>query len=479
MKISQLFSLGKSQYELDFVDIDINKDTPLFLDPYFISKIEFPFAEDAYKTLKNFFDYLLALLRTNRLREAKEVFSYLGETNEICLGMSKGRPSGKGMGPTDADRIFDSLIKSKAYETGLMEDIEDFRIFVPNVDKDKVSDMTANIIKKHLIKYTQDQCRLWGIPLFQCVPSGYYWDCKNHQWDNHYTEMLVVNGKKVVLVPKRIVSYSKEYTDRNYFQHFVLNFLQDEHLRLNSSLVRERKDKTRYVTKKDIKAQEEEKGVIDKKWLASFTLEHPDIFATFKKDTIKQISSVDNAELDDINVVDVVEYLINRLYSIKEGNTEASVYHRTIVGIMELLFYPNLGNPRIEKEIHEGRKRIDITFDNSSESGFFYLLGNDIPCRFIMVECKNYSRDIANPELDQLSGRFSPRRGRFGISACRHIEDEKLFMQRCIDTWKDDRGLIIPLTDSDFIQMLRDYPQKGILAGEEFLQNRYREIAMG
>lgn len=285
MKISQLFSLGKSQYELDFVDIDINKDTPLFLDPYFISKIEFPFAEDAYKTLKNFFDYLLALLRTNRLREAKEVFSYLGETNEICLGMSKGRPSGKGMGPTDADRIFDSLIKSKAYETGLMEDIEDFRIFVPNVDKDKVSDMTANIIKKHLIKYTQDQCRLWGIPLFQCVPSGYYWDCKNHQWDNHYTEMLVVNGKKVVLVPKRIVSYSKEYTDRNYFQHFVLNFLQDEHLRLNSSLVRERKDKTRYVTKKDIKAQEEEKGVIDKKWLASFTLEHPDIFATFKKDT--------------------------------------------------------------------------------------------------------------------------------------------------------------------------------------------------
>ena len=478
MKISKIFDLKKSQYELDFVDIDINKDTPLFLDPYFISKMEFPFAEDAYRSLKNFFDYLLALLRAGRLREAKEIFSYLGETNEICLGLSKGRPSGKGMGPTDANKIFDSLIQSKAYETGLMEDIEDFRIFVTNVDKDKVSDMTANIIKWHLIKYTQEQCKLWGIPLTQSVPSGYYWDRDNRQWNNQYMEMLVVDGNKVILVPKRIVSYSKEYTDKKFLQHFVLNYLQDEHLRLNSSLVRERKDKTKYVTKKDAKLHEEAKSVINKKWIADFTLAHPDVFAAFKKETINNISSINNAELDDIDVVYVVEYLIAKLKSIPAGNEYASAYHRTIVGIMELLFYPNLGNPQIEKEIHEGRKRVDITFDNSAESGFFYRLSMDIPCRFVMVECKNYSRDVANPELDQLSGRFSPRRGQFGISACRMIEDKELFMKRCVDTWKDDRGLIISLVDEDFIQMLQEYPEKGIFAGENLLLNKYREIAM-
>lgn len=149
MKISEYFGIKKSQHELDFVDIDIDSDTPLFLDPYFIAKNDFPIAFEAHLSLRSYFECLLCALRENRMTDAEELFSHLGETNEICLGFSRTKPQGKGMGPSDASRIFKSLKESHALKTGIMEDIEDFRIFVDNVDKDKMSDMTANIIKKH------------------------------------------------------------------------------------------------------------------------------------------------------------------------------------------------------------------------------------------------------------------------------------------------------------------------------------------
>lgn len=154
-----------------------------------------------------------------------------------------------------------------------------------------------------------------------------------------------------------------------------------------------------------------------------------------------------------------------------------SKYHNLIIGILELLFYPNLSSPRKEKDIHAGRKRIDIVFDNSSETGFFFNLPNKnilLPCPYVYVECKNYTGEVANPEIDQLSGRFSNRRGRIGILTCRELEDN--FIKRCADTYEDERGLVIPLEDKDLKQALMNYPQHGVEAIEEIISKKFEQI---
>ena len=69
------------------------------------------------------------------------------------------------MGEEFAERLFKSLSQSKAVLTGVVEDLEDTRVFVSGVAKDLTSDMATNIIRGHLLTYTQAQCALWGVAL--------------------------------------------------------------------------------------------------------------------------------------------------------------------------------------------------------------------------------------------------------------------------------------------------------------------------
>lgn len=478
MKISETFKLGKTQFELDFVDINLEEDIPLFLDPYFIGQCPSPLAISSRDSIYSFFQLLLTYLRTKKEDKARELFSNLHEPNETCLGMSSGTPQGRGVGGKDFEKIFASLLKSKAVKTGIVEDLEDFRLFVDNFDKDKLSDMTTNIIRMQLLSYTINQCKLHGISLQSNVPTGYFWDKKTQSWRNEYSDYLIINSKKYLLVPKRFVSYSDQYTPQKYTQHFILNFLQNENLRLNTALVQVKRDKKgkiikKFVTKKSIRTS---LGHISKEWLADFTEKHPIVFKDFKTRSKDSLHIISSEELSNASIFRVVDYLKKQLDSTVPGPDDATIYHRIVTSILHLVFYPELTSPILEQEIHEGRKRIDLRFDNSADKGFFYRLSSRMPAQFVFVECKNYSRDIKNPELDQISGRFGPSRGKFGFILCRSIQDYDLFLKRCSDTYKDDRGLIIPLIDEDLKNLL-DYAVNNNYHGiDDYIQNLFTKI---
>lgn len=474
MKISQYFNLNKSQAELDFVDIDPEGDLPLFLDPFFLSKKQDNWSREATLTLKSFFQQVIDLIISGEEEQAKELFEHLHEPNSTCLGMSVGNPQGRGVGNRDTDKIYDSLLRSRAIQTGLIQDIEDNILFVDNFGKDKLSDMTTNIITQHLIQYTVNQCNLHNIVLNEGISSGYFWNRQANEWQAEHTTMLVINEKKILMVPKGIVSFSKGYTPDRYYNHFVLDFLQHENLRLQTALVQRKNNGTQFVTKTSLK----ESNPQSKDFLRRFTQEHPEVLDQFKNNT--DIKSLVNLEITDLNISAITIDLINRLRAIPTGRDTASDFHNIITGILEIIFYPHLINPIKEREIQHGRKRIDIVFDNASTSGIFKRLSENfrIPCPYIFVECKNYSSDIANPELDQLSGRFGVNRGQVGFIICREIDNMPLFIERCRDTYRDNRGLIIPIVDVDIISLLENHNDWNSEYTERFLSDRIRGITI-
>ena len=98
------------------------------------------------------------------------------------------------------------------------------------------------------------------------------------------------------------------------------------------------------------------------------------MFSDFKQASRRGGKSIPIEDFDAIDVGEICQYLESRLRAIPYGKDAATDYHRTAVGILDFLFYPELMNPLVEKEIHDGRKRIDLTFDNAATGGFFLRL---------------------------------------------------------------------------------------------------------
>ncbi|MCX5889041.1 MAG: hypothetical protein NTY36_06265 [Deltaproteobacteria bacterium] len=473
LTFSQAFELGKSQAELDFVDIPLNADVPLFIDPFAISQRLDQWSQKAHRTLIGFFQTIVDSIRSGSDDRARTLLLHLREPNETHLGLSSGRPQGAGIGPQQAEEIFEALRHSEAVKTGFLSSLEECELMIDGIGRDKISDLTTNIIRYHLADYSYSQCQLHEIPT-QKKPLPACYDLESQRWSSNYLELPVWEGKPLLLVPKAIFRFSPAYNHQKYYNHFVLDFLQFEHLSDSSSLVHTFRNGKRRVYKKDLK----QLYPCTKDFLYDFSLKHPDVLEQYRE-KLKGLENRDEGcELDIDDEPVIATSLAKVLQSIPPGSETASDYHRLMVGIVEFLFFPKLLCPIKEKEIHQGRKRIDIQMENGARSGIFYRLHDiqHIPCSYVPFECKNYQTDIANPEIDQLAGRFSVNRGKVGFLCCRQFENRNLFLNRCKDTFTDGRGLLLPLDDKiilTFLELIKNRKRDGI---DQHLSFMVREV---
>jgi hypothetical protein len=452
MRFSEAFDLHKTQAQLDFVDVELDGDTPLFLDPFALSIRKDAWSYECTQHLLSFFQAAIDAIHAEDVDRARHVLSHLSEPNETRLGLSKAEPSGRGLGGKQELELYDALVDSEAARTGILSEIAECDLFIPGISHDKISDITTNVIRGPLATYTREQCALLGVPVREDVPVGRVWDIGRHDWVSVYGSLPIWQGHRILLVPKASVRYRMCLDSQEYYNHFMLNFLQAEHLRSSSSLVKVLRNGNHVVTKKSVK----ERHPFSKRSLYEFTKEHPEVLEHYKH--IKSAEgTLSERQLDEaFDEAALCDALSAALRQIRPGNDTASAFHNLMVGTLEFIFFPHLIYPIKEREIHEGRKRIDIVYTNAARDGFFYRLhtARQVASNYIMVECKNYSSDIGNEEVDQLSGRFSTNRGRLGISVSRSFNYRARLIERCRDTARDGRGFIIPLVDEDIHEML-------------------------
>lgn len=155
------------------------------------------------------------------------------------------------------------------------------------------------------------------------------------------------------------------------------------------------------------------------------------------------------------NLPDMREY-ISELTTIKPGKPDFAKYQNYIVRALTAVFSPGLTNPKVEVSQLSGLKRVDMTFQNNAQVGFFHNVTNkmNFEAGTIVIECKNYSGDIANPEVDQLAGRLKRHYGMVGFIVCRTVQNKSALVARLREK-AGEHKLMLYLDDADITQLLK------------------------
>jgi len=477
MRVSEYYGLNRTQPTLDFVDVDVEGDASVFIDPRALRILPSTWGSECVSLIQNFFRSVLRAIQDKDQDLGHYLLRALREPNETHLGLSIGRARGRAIGYHSAGDVWEALSKSEAAKSGLLEELEDTVLMIEGIASDIISDITTNIIRKPLIQYTQDMANYYGIPLVPDVDSGLLWNASEARWYSDFVSLPVTKEGKLLLVPKIIVRRKMEYDVDEYYRYFLLEHLREAEFSANTALVQLLKNGSRRVTNKDLR----KKYGSGKAMIVRETQNYPEVLEKYRG--VKRNyhrPPLDHTDISESEGTPKPEWdeLLRSVVEIPTGHEYFSQYEGAIESLLSALFYPSLTNPVVQLEIHGGRKRIDITYTNTAIIGFFFWLGMHYSAPHVFIECKNYGRELGNPELDQMAGRFSPSRGQFGIIVCRNFENKELFLKRCKDTATDNRGFIMPIDDNDLKELIDELKANPHETTFDFLRSRFETLVL-
>lgn len=471
MRVSKYFGVPGTQGTYDFIDVYVDRDVPLFIDPSALATLNSPWAAECSSSIQSYFQRVLDEVVAGNEQGALDLMGYLREENATHLGYSQ-TSQGSGVGEGLAQKFYDELVSSSAVTSGLITDLEDTALLVAGIEEDRISDVTTNIIRKQLAQYTAQVAKYYSIPLTSGLTlAGPEWDNDKSQWQMKTYDLPLGPQGPLLLVPKAITRRKLFLNADEYYTWYVMEKLV--HVEGNkpvSPFIKVFKNGSSKVMKTalgdELKKKAKDKGKsVRKRINTETTEEHPEILDKYRetkaKDKARAPSAAEVAAATETDKANLDKLLADVL-AVPSGHTGATAYERAIEALLAALFYPDLLNPTRQLRIHDGRKIIDITYTNAGHpKKFFGWLGNQHPAGLVFAECKNYSGDLGNKEFDQLAGRFSPSRSKYGLLVCRKISDKPKTTVSCRDTAKDDRGLMTALDDDDLKSLVSEFKAAG------------------
>lgn len=231
----------------EWFDRLLEADTQLFVDPFLIYAEHTGFWAEGGGRIADYFQEAFELLaghhdnpRSLQYEKTIDLMPF-PEPKEFGLGYVATSTHGRGTARGFARKIVSTM--ALAIELGLQDlrRFEELGVLVERIGRDRISDITCNILKPMFIEYTQDVCRENDIPMEEIEVEHSTFDPIRRRWmtAKHALPLNPVDGEPILLTPRRFLRQLPSLNVDDWWNYVEPYFRVDLNLDLAAKMRKE------------------------------------------------------------------------------------------------------------------------------------------------------------------------------------------------------------------------------------------------
>jgi hypothetical protein len=428
-RLSDVFGLVIRQDEVDFVVPHLSEDLPLCLDPFLLWKSDRPEYQEIHEALVGFVEQIRRHALAGRTAAARSLLAEIREPDELGLGYAVGTKRVSAIGPALSEAIIEGFREVPQLGATGLNHIEILALLIPKVAEDRISDLTASVMKRWLATFTTERCRSFGIPTRRYRLNG--WDSDRLEWQPFDAELPYdpTHGSPVLLAPLALL---RRLPWINYPDYYKTTYLR---------LVLPPGRHNRAVAKATVLAHNRA---------------HYQVVSSYVTSREQQADECGADPLFTPLRLDTLRRKAQELHTLTTGRTGGAdkKFESLAFDLLSSLLYPELDLAGRQERTISGAHIRDVIFHNDGKAPFLCDLRDLYAARQVVIELKNVV--ALNPENVNQLYRYldDASMGRFGVLLARTPPPRNV-QQNIIDLHSAKRAAIVCLDDSDIDLMVQ------------------------
>jgi len=417
-RLNDYHGLPFRQEKVDFAIPFLDEDIPLYMDPFLLWKSPSQQDNALHGSITNSFNYLGKLFTKNE-NEAIATLREISECDEVGLGNSKSK-RGKKIGDKMAIAILSTFLDiPQIQENGFMH-FELLQLLIEDFSKDRVSDISCNLIKSFLIDYTIQQSIKFSIPTDNTEMRIF--DNRKLKFVKEIVNLPINPNTKepILLIPKRWLRFIPWINFEDFYNNYIV--------------ISDKISKGEMVPRAEIlefnrKNYDQLQTYVQRKQLEQKDCKNDPLFTQ-----IPILSSKRKFES------------IKNLPTGKTDNADQE-YEKYLCPLLASMLYPELDFAQPQSRTVEGVLIRDLIFYNNTSHNLLKEIYEKYKSKQIVIELKN-TKEVSTTHINQLNRYLNDELGSFGIIFTRNKPPMNVF-KNTIDLWAGQRKCILIMNDED------------------------------